>query len=338
MNQGIKEFVQVGRAYEYLEQAKEVLRIETEAVQSVAGELDESFVRAVEMILNCSGRIIVTGMGKSGLIGRKIAATLASTGTPSFFLHPGEAVHGDLGMVTPADIIIAISSSGEVDEVLAILPTLKILGTPIISITGNKDSSLAQNSDLIITLKVEREACPLGLAPTASTTATLAVGDALAVVLLKARNFSPEDFALYHPGGSLGRKLLLTVDKLMHTGEMNPVITADKTVKDAVIIMTSHGNHGAAVVVGERGILVGIITDGDLRRILKNYENPLSLPVEQVMTKNPRFIGPEKLAAEAMHIMEAKNITVLPVIDDQGIAIGIIHLHDIIKGLTGMKS
>ncbi|TCL64789.1 arabinose-5-phosphate isomerase [Hydrogenispora ethanolica] len=321
----------------YLEQAKEVLRIEAEAVKTIAEELDDSFARAVELILNCSGRIVVTGMGKSGLIGRKIAATLASTGTPSFFLHPGEAVHGDLGMVTPSDIVIAISSSGEVDEVLAILPTLKIIGTPIISITGNRDSSLAQNSDLVLMVQVEKEACPLGLAPTASTTATLALGDALAVVLLKTRNFTPEDFALYHPGGSLGRKLLLTVDKLMHTGEMNPVIPLDKTVKDAVIVMTSHGNHGAAVIVGERGRLAGIITDGDLRRILKNHDNPLTLPVERVMTRNPRSIGPEKLAAEAMHVMEAKNITVLPVIDTEGVAIGIIHLHDIIKGLTGMK-
>lgn len=323
---------------DYLRQAKEVLLLEAECVKRQAEILGEDFVKAVEMIIRCRGRVVVTGMGKSGLVGRKISATLASTGTPSFFLHPGEAIHGDLGMVTPSDIVIAISQSGEVDEVLAILPTLKILGTPIISITGSKTSSLAENSDLVIVVEVEKEACPLGLAPTASTTAALALGDALAVALLKARNFKPEDFALFHPGGALGRRLLLTVEKLMHTGDENPVISEKKVIRDALIIMTNHGNHGAAVVVNENGFLTGIVTDGDLRRILNKYEEPLSLPIDQVMTRNPRTISKEKLAAEAMHIMEEKKITVLPVVDAEGRPVGIIHLHDIIKGLTGMKA
>lgn len=323
---------------DYLRQAKEVLLLEAECVKRQAEILGEDFAKAVEMIIQCRGRVVVTGMGKSGLVGRKISATLASTGTPSFFLHPGEAIHGDLGMVTPSDIVLAISQSGEVDEVLAILPTLKILGTPIISITGSKTSSLAENSDLVIVVEVEKEACPLGLAPTASTTAALALGDALAVALLTARNFKPEDFALYHPGGALGRRLLLTVEKLMHTGERNPIITKDRQVRDALIVMTTHGNHGAAVIVDENGILTGIITDGDLRRILNKYREPLNLPIEQVMTHNPRTITKDKLAAEAMHIMEGKNITVLPVVDAANRPIGIIHLHDIIKGLTGMKS
>ncbi len=322
---------------DYLRQAREVLLLEAECVKRQAEILGEDFVKAVEMIIQCRGRVVVTGMGKSGLVGRKISATLASTGTPSFFLHPGEAIHGDLGMVTPSDIVIAISQSGEVDEVLAILPTLKILGTPIISITGSKTSSLAENSDLVIVVEVEKEACPLGLAPTASTTATLALGDALAVVLLQARNFKPEDFALYHPGGALGRRLLLTVEKLMHTGERNPIISKDREVRDALIVMTTHGNHGAAVIVDENGVLTGIITDGDLRRILNKYREPLNLPIEQVMTHNPRTIAKDKLAAEAMHIMEEKKITVLPVVDSGGHPIGIIHLHDIIQGLTGMK-
>lgn len=327
-----------GQIQTYLEQAKEVLLLEAECVRRQAELLGEDFIKAVKMILQCQGRVVVTGIGKSGLVGRKISATLSSTGTPSFFLHPGEGVHGDLGMVTPSDVVIAISQSGEVDEVLAVLPTLKILGTSVIAITGSKNSSLALNSDLTLIVEVEKEACPLGLAPTASTTATLALGDALAVVLLKARNFQPEDFALFHPGGTLGRKLLLTVEKLMHTQDRNPVISEKKVIRDALIIMTNHGNHGAAVVVNEDGFLTGIVTDGDLRRILNKYDEPLSLPIEQVMTRNPRTISKEKLAAEAMHIMEEKHITVLPVVDAEGRPVGIIHLHDIIKGLTGMKA
>jgi arabinose-5-phosphate isomerase len=321
----------------YLQQAKNVLQIEADTILAQIESLGEEFSQAVEMILNCTGRVIVTGMGKSGHIGRKISATLASTGTPSFFLHPAEAIHGDLGMVTPQDVVIAISASGENNEILAILPTLKIIGAPIISMTGSRTSILAKNSDIILEIKVAREACPLGLAPTASTTAHLAIGDALAVTLLEARHFTAENFALFHPGGALGRKLLLTVEKLMYTGDKNPLIHQDKTIRDAVITMAAHGNHGAAIVVNDEGILAGIITDGDLRRILEKYENPLTLTIKEVMIKGPRTITKDKMAAEAMHVMEQKNITVLPVIDENRIPIGIIHLHDIIKGLSGMK-
>ena len=321
----------------YLQQAREVLKIEADTILAQIEALGEEFIQAVEMILNCTGRVIVTGMGKSGHIGHKISATLASTGTPSFFLHPAEAIHGDLGMVTPQDVVIAISASGENNEILSILPTLKILGASIISMTGSRTSVLAKNSDIILEIKVEKEACSLGLAPTASTTAHLAIGDALAVTLLGARHFTAENFALYHPGGALGRKLLLTVEKLMYTGDKNPLIHQDKIIRDAVITMTAHGNHGAAIVVNDRGVLVGIVTDGDLRRILEKYENPLALTIKEVMTKGPRTITKDKMAAEAMHVMEQKNITVLPVIDEDGFPIGIVHLHDIIKGLSGMK-
>lgn len=324
----------------YIEQAKNVLRLEAEAVLKQADMLDDQFAQAVDLILRCEGRVIVTGMGKSGHVGRKIAATLASTGTPSFFLHPAEGIHGDLGMVTPSDVVIAISNSGENDEILAILPTLKILGTPIISITKSDQSTLAKNSEIVLIVKVEREACPLGLAPTSSTTAVMAIGDALAIVLLEARHFKAEDYALFHPGGALGRKLLLTVEKLMRTGEENPTILENARVKDAVIAMTARGNLGAAVIVDDQGALKGIITDGDLRRLMEKYENPLTLQVSDVMTKNPKRITPEKMAAEAMHVMEGngrKNITVLPVVDSEDKVIGVIHLHDIIQGLTGLR-
>jgi arabinose-5-phosphate isomerase len=321
----------------YLRQAREVLKIEADTILDQINRLGEEFIQAVDLILNSTGRVVVTGMGKSGLIGRKIAATLASTGTPSFFLHPAEGIHGDLGMVTPQDVVIALSGSGQNDEILAILPTLKILGTPIISMTGSRTSDLARNSNIVLEIKVEKEACSLGLAPTASTTAHLAIGDALAVTLLGARNFTAENFALFHPGGALGRKLLLTVERLMYTGDKNPLIHQDKTIRDAVITMTTHGNHGAAIVTDDRGLLAGIVTDGDLRRIFEKYENPLTLPIKQVMTREPRTISKEKMAAEAMHIMEQKNITVLPVIDEAGLPIGIVQLHDIIKGLAGLK-
>lgn len=326
----------MGYQHHYLQQAAEVLENEAKAVRDQIEYLGNDFIKAVDLILNCTGRVVVTGMGKSGHVGRKIAATLASTGTPSFFLHPGEGIHGDLGMVTPADIVIAISNSGEVNEVLALLPSLKVIGVPIIGITESLTSTLAQNCDLVLQVKVECEACPLGLAPTSSTTAVMALGDALAIVLLKARNFSAEDFALYHPGGALGRKLLLTVEKLMYSGADSPIILQDKTIRDAIIIMT-RANYGAVMAVDEQGRLTGIVTDGDLKRIIEKYPEPLDVPVKQVMTLKPKTITKEKLAAEAMHIMEAKNITVLPVVDSRGVPEGIIHLHEIIKGLTGLK-
>lgn len=320
-----------------LQTAKNVLTEEAECLVKMAGELGEEFTKAVAMMLEGNGRIVVTGIGKAGLVGRKISATLASTGSPSFFLHPAEGVHGDLGMVTPSDIVLALSNSGESNEVLAILPTLKVLGTPIITITSKVHSTLAKNSDIVLGIPVEREACPLGLAPTTSTTAMLALGDALAVALLQSRKFTPEDFALYHPGGALGRKLLLTVERLMHVGEDNPLVGMTATVKDAIIAMTTQGNLGATSVVDPDGRLVGILTDGDLRRLLKKYDHPLELCVTEVMTKNPKTISVGRMAAEAMHVMEEKGITVLPVIDEDRRPVGLIHLHDIIRGLTGLR-
>lgn len=319
-----------------LQHARELLRDEAACLLKMADELGEEFSQAVAMMLRCEGRIVVTGIGKAGLVGRKISATLSSTGTPSFFLHPAEGVHGDLGMVTPDDVVLAFSNSGESGEVLALLPTLKILGTPLITITAKPESSPARNSDLVLPIPVEREACPLGLAPTTSTTAMLALGDALAIALLRAKKFTPENFALYHPGGALGRRLLLTVERLMHIDEENPLVAQDSTVKDAILVMTTRGNLGAASIVDDDGRLVGIVTDGDLRRLLKNYDQPLELKVRDVMTKNPKTIGKEKMAAEAMRVMEMNEITVLPVVDAGNRPIGLIHLHDIIRGMTGM--
>jgi arabinose-5-phosphate isomerase len=320
----------------YLLQAREVLQMEAAAVSDQIALLGDGFIQVVDLILGCAGRVVVTGMGKSGLVGRKLSATLSSTGTPSFFLHPAEAIHGDLGMVTSQDVVVAISNSGEVSEVLAILPSLKIIGAPIVAVTGSASSTLAQNSDYRLPVKVEREACPLGLAPTSSTTATLAVGDALAVVLLNARKFKAADFALYHPGGALGRKLLLTVERVMYSGADNPIISQEKTVRDAILIMTKT-NYGAVMAVDVTGQMTGIITDGDIKRIFEKSSDPLTLSIKQVMTKNPKSITKERLAAEAMYVMESKNITVLPVVDETGVPIGIIQLNNIIKGLTGVK-
>jgi arabinose-5-phosphate isomerase len=320
----------------YLAQARKVLQMEAAAVSDQIALLGEDFIQVVDLILGCPGRVVVTGMGKSGLVGRKLSATFSSTGTPSFFLHPAEAIHGDLGMVTSQDVVIAISNSGENSEVLAILPVLKIIGASIVAVTESSGSTLAKNSEYRLPVKVEREACPLGLAPTASTTATLAVGDALAIVLLNARKFKAEDFALYHPGGALGRKLLLTVERAMHSGVDNPVISQEATVRDAIILMTK-ANYGAVMAVDEAGLMTGIITDGDLKRIFEKHQEPLALLIKEVMTKNPKSITKERLAAEAMYVMESKNITVLPVIDEKGIPIGIIQLNNIVKGLTGVK-
>lgn len=316
-----------------IEQAQQVLSMEAAAIQSLIPRIDDRFVQAVGLMLQCTGRIIVTGMGKSGHIGRKIAATLASTGTPAFFLHPAEGIHGDLGMVTGKDVVLTISNSGETAEVIAILPTLKRIGVPIIAMSGREDSSLVKNADVFINIQVDQEACPLGLAPTASTTATLAMGDALAVSLLSERNFTPADFALFHPGGSLGRQLLLTVEKVMHAGEENPVVTPDKTVKEALFVMTDKG-LGATSVVDSEGRLLGIVTDGDIRRGLEKGHQFLDKPVDVLMTRTPRTITADKLAAQALHIMEKNRprpITVLPVVNAKNQAIGIIHLTDLLR-------
>lgn len=314
--------------------AKKVLRIEAEAISRLIERVDENFDRAIELILHCSGRVVVTGMGKSGHIGNKIAATLASTGTPALFLHPAEGIHGDLGMVTRGDVVIAISNSGETDELTRMLPSLKRLSIKIIALTGNKESTLGKNSDVVIDVGVKEEACPLGLAPTASTTATLAMGDALAVVLLDRRGFKEEDFACYHPGGSLGKRLLLHVRDVMHSGEAVPRVSEAMLVKDAIYEISSK-KMGITSVVDEQGALQGVISDGDLRRWMERTEssgeNLLTKRASEIMTRHPKVVAPEALAAEAMDIMESSSITSLLILDAQGRPVGVVHLHDLLK-------
>jgi arabinose-5-phosphate isomerase len=316
------------------DQAKRVLKIEADAITRLIDHIDDNFERAVDLILNSKGRVVVTGMGKSGLIGKKIAATLASTGTPALFLHPAEGIHGDLGMVTRGDTIIAISNSGETDEISRMLPSLKRLGIRIIALTGNPDSTLAKNSDVVIHVGVKEEACPLGLAPTASTTATLAMGDALAVVLLDKRGFKEEDFACFHPGGSLGKRLLLRVHDLMHAGDAVPRVSVTTLIKDAIYEISSK-KMGITSVVDKDGRLVGIISDGDLRRWMekteKSGENLLAKKAGDVMTKDPKVIGSAALAAEAVSIMENNSITSLIILDNDRRPVGVIHLHDLLK-------
>ena len=316
-----------------IEQAQKVLAVEAQAIERLIPRIDEHFIKAIELLLDCKGRVIVTGMGKSGLVGKKIAATLASTGTPSFFLHPAEGIHGDLGMVTADDVVISLSNSGETTEVVSILPIIKRIGASIIVMCGNSQSTMALNADVFIDVSVDEEACPLGLAPTASTTATLAMGDAIAVVLLSKRKFTPEDFALFHPGGSLGRKLLLTVENVMHSGEDNPIVSAETNVKEALFVMTSKG-LGATAVVDQSGCLLGILTDGDIRRGLETGHQFLEESVVNIMTKTPKTITADKLAAAALSIMEKNKprpITVLPVVDKNNFVIGIVHLTDLLR-------
>ncbi|MBD8975727.1 SIS domain-containing protein [Veillonella magna] len=316
-----------------LEQAAQVLHEEAQAIEKLIDTLDNSFVEAVTMILGSKGRVVCTGMGKSGHIARKVSATLASTGTPALFLHPGEGVHGDLGMVTSEDIVLAFSNSGETAEVVSLLPSLRRIGAKLISVVGNRNSTLAKNSDIVLLVEVEKEACPLGLAPTTSTTVALALGDALAVCLLDRHHFTPENFAVFHPGGSLGRKLLLTVENIMHSGDNNPVVHKGSTVQDALFVMTDKG-LGAANVVDEEGRLIGLVTDGDIRRGLDSGSNFLEWPVEDMMTSMPRTITKDKLAAEALHRMEKNQprpITVLPVVDDDGMCLGLVHITDLLR-------
>ncbi|MBR4696516.1 MAG: KpsF/GutQ family sugar-phosphate isomerase [Selenomonadaceae bacterium] len=313
--------------------AIETLKIEAGAVEHLISHVDDEFERAVQCILDCTARVVVTGMGKSGHIGQKIAATLASTGTPSFFMHPAEAFHGDLGMVTEKDVVIAISNSGESTEIVNILPIIRRIGATIIAMCGRRDSSLGKHSDYFVDIAVEREACPLGLAPTASTTATLAMGDAIAMALMEARNFTSQDFAMFHPGGALGRKLLLKVEHVMHTGEDNPVVRKGKTAKDALFVMTDKG-LGAASVVDENGKFIGLITDGIIRRALGKANDFLDEPVEHIMFEHPLLIAPGKLAAEALSVMEKhkpRPVTVLPVVDGERNPIGMVHLTDLLR-------
>jgi len=316
-----------------IEQAKEVLAIEAAAIQSLIPRINGQFTAAINMILACKGRVIVTGMGKSGLVGKKIAATLASTGTPAFFLHPAEGIHGDLGMVTADDIVLALSNSGETAEVVLIIPAIKRIGAPIIAMCGCAQSTMVKNAEVFLDVTVEREACPLGLAPTASTTAALAMGDAVAVALLSERKFTPENFALFHPGGTLGRKLLLTVENVMHTGADNPIVTSEKTVKEALFVITDKG-LGVTNIVDDKGCLLGIITDGDIRRSLEHGYEFLDKTVDTLMTRAPRTITSDKLAAQALNMMEKNSprpITVLPVVDANNCSIGIIHLTDLLR-------
>ena len=315
------------------EKAVETLEIEAAAVKRLTERIDEEFVAAVNCILACKARVIVTGMGKSGHVGRKIAATLASTGTPSFFLHPAEAFHGDLGMVTEQDVVIAISNSGESSEIVNILPIIRRIGATIIAMSGRRTSQLGQFADYFIDISVEREACPLGLAPTASTTATLAMGDAIAMALMSCRNFTSQDFALFHPGGALGRRLLLTVKNVMHTDGDNPLIHKGKTAKDALFVMTDKG-LGAASVIDDDGKFLGLITDGIIRRALAKDNDFLDEPVESIMFTSPLVISPEKMAAQALHVMEQHKpnpVTVLPVIDKEHRPIGMVHLTDLLR-------
>lgn len=318
---------------EMLKHAQDVLRMEAEAILELVPRIDANFAAAVEMILQCPGRTVITGMGKSGIIGRKMAATLASTGTPSFYLHPAEGIHGDLGMVTAGDVVIALSNSGETGEVLNILPSLRRIGAKIIAMVGNDASTLAKNADVVLNVGVSKEACPLGLAPTSSTTAALAYGDALALALLQRHHFTASQFAIFHPGGSLGRRLLLTVGDIMHSGEENPVVVGETTVQEALFVITDKG-LGAVSVIDANGVMQGVLTDGDIRRGLSKGVDFLQRPVTELMTKQPKTITKDKLAAQALHIMESnhpKPITVLPVIDADTKVIGLLHMTDLVR-------
>ncbi|MFV8782267.1 KpsF/GutQ family sugar-phosphate isomerase [Microbulbifer sp. SA54] len=313
-----------------LQAGRRTVAMETAAVAALEARIDDSFLRACELILACQGRVIVSGMGKSGHIGRKIAATLASTGTPSFFVHPGEASHGDLGMITRQDLVITISNSGSSAEVLTLLPLLKRLGIPMISMTGKPDSPLAQSADVNLDIAVDTEACPLNLAPTSSTTVTLVMGDALAVALLEARGFTAEDFAFSHPGGALGRQLLLKVEDVMHAGDELPQVAPDTLLSKALLEMTSKG-FGMTTVVGAKGELMGVFTDGDLRRVIDQKVELDKATMEQVMSRRPKTVSAETLAAEALRIMEDNKITALVVEDPEHHPVGLLHMHDILR-------
>jgi arabinose-5-phosphate isomerase len=315
---------------DFCQTARRVLQIEADAIVGLNAYIDGQFSAACQLVFNNNGRVIVTGMGKSGHIGNKIAATLASTGTPSFFVHPGEASHGDLGMITANDVVLALSNSGETDEVLKLLPVLKRLGIRLIAMTGNPDSTLARLADVHLCTKVAKEACPLGLAPTASTTATLAMGDALAVALLEARGFSADDFALSHPGGSLGRRLLLRISDVMHSGEQIPLVNTTARITEALLEISRKG-LGMTGIVAADGRLAGIFTDGDLRRILDQRIDIHQVSIEQVMTRNCVTVRAEMLAAEALKVMEQKKINALLVTDSANLPVGALNMHDLLK-------
>ncbi|MBL8259729.1 MAG: KpsF/GutQ family sugar-phosphate isomerase [Candidatus Competibacteraceae bacterium] len=310
--------------------AERVLTLEADAVARLVARVDEGFVRACRLMLECQGRIVVLGIGKSGHIGGKIAATLASTGTPAFFVHPAEANHGDLGMITDRDVVLALSNSGESDEILTLLPLIKRQGVPLIALTGNPESTLAKAGDVHIDVSVPQEACPLGLAPTSSTTAQLAMGDALAVALLEARGFTAEDFARSHPGGRLGRRLLLLLDEVMHTGEQMPRSAPGDYLRDALLEMSRKG-LGTTVVVDAGDRVLGVFTDGDLRRALDRQVDVHSARVAEVMTRECKTIAPGTLAAEALRMMQQHKINALPVVDPEGRLIGVLNMHDLLR-------
>lgn len=317
---------------EIIRHGKKVIEIEREALSLLENRIDDRFVKAVQVLYKTKGRVIVTGMGKSGVIARKLASTLASTGTPSMHLHAAEGMHGDLGMITKQDVVIALSHSGETDELVKLLPAFQRLGNFLIAITGHPDSTLGKRSNIVLDTSVEEEACPMGLAPTASTTTMLAMGDALAITLLEMRGFNEEDYALLHPGGSLGNRLLLTVNDLMHTGDAIPLVKSQTPMREALFEITSKG-LGVTGVLDENSKLIGIITDGDLRRGLENTDNLLAKSSIEVMTENPKCIRRNALAQKALYEMEKHSITQLFVFDSpsKGSPVGIIHIHDILK-------
>lgn len=313
-----------------IEKGKSVIRLEARALEKLIDQVDASFERAVQLIRNAHGRVIVTGIGKSGIVGRKIAATLTSTGTAAFFLHPTEGAHGDLGMVLKDDVVICISKSGNTEELAQLIPIFKRIGVPIIAITANPESELAQKSDVTINIGVVEEACPFDLAPTASTTATMAIGDALAVALLELRNFSLEDFARLHPGGAIGRKLLLRIDDVMSTGERLPRVRPETLLKDAIMEITSK-RFGATSVVNGNDHLLGIITDGDVRRLIEKRKDLWDLRAVEVMTRNPITVKTGILAADAFNVMKIRAINTILVVDAENRLVGIVHIHDLLK-------
>ncbi|KPV97984.1 Arabinose 5-phosphate isomerase KdsD [Pseudoalteromonas sp. P1-9] len=314
----------------FIARGKRVLEIEKNAIEQLAQYINDDFSNACQLMYDCKGRVIVIGMGKSGHIGNKIAATLASTGTPAFFVHPGEASHGDLGMITQDDVLLMISNSGETAEVINLIPVIKRIGAKIVGMSGKQHSTLAQQSDVHISIAISEEACPLGLAPTASTTATLAMGDAIAVALLEEKGFTADDFALSHPGGSLGKRLLLMLKDVMHQGEALPVVAENTTVKNALLEMTAKG-LGMTAVVDNNGLLSGIFTDGDLRRILEQRIDIHATAISEVMTKQCTTANESMLAAEALNIMEQKKINGLLVVDQQQQPIGALNMQDLLK-------
>ena len=315
--------------FNFIESARRTIRLESGSVAQLSDYLDDDFTRACQIIIQCRGRVVVTGMGKSGHIGTKMAATLASTGTPAFFVHPGEASHGDMGMITAADVVIALSNSGETSEVTSLLPLLKRMGTQLISMTGKPESTLAKAADSHLYTGVVQEACPLDLAPTSSTTCALVMGDALAIALLEAKGFTAEDFAFSHPGGSLGRRLLLKVEDIMHKGEQIPVVSADISLPQALLVATSKG-LGMTTVSNADGTLAGIFTDGDLRRAIDHGVDIRNVNISDVMTKGCKTIAPGTLAAEALKVMEDSKINAL-VVQEADRTVGVINMHDLLR-------